>query len=122
MELKKLVEECIEALQEEAGKDFSYFEDDTPFGVTVNTHDGYIELWYDKGDVEAIVYHDYEDDLSHPRYGIDSTNLQDFLAKKLEGCVDWSVIEDEWRENSMDVYQRNGFNSEADFWHWKEGR
>ena len=121
MELKKLIDECIEALQEEAGSDYSYYEDDTPFGATVNTDDGYIDLWYTDGDVEATVYHDYEGDTNHPRYGVSSVNLEKFISDALHDCVDWSVIEEEWKEWSMDEYQWHGFNSEADFWRWKEG-
>jgi len=122
MKLEKLIEECIETLQEEAGKDYAYYEDDEPFGVCVSTNDGYIELFYNKGKVEVTVVHDYESDTGHPRYGINSTNLEAFLAKALLDCVDWTDIEEKWRDDNMDEFQRNGFDSEADFWRWKEGR
>lgn len=122
MKLEKLIEECIDALQEEAGKDYAYYEDDEPFGVCVSTNDGYIDLFYNKGKVEVTVVHDYESDVSHPRYGINSTNLEAFLAKELLDSVDWTDIEEKWREDSMDEYQLHGFDSEADFWRWKEGR
>lgn len=121
MKLKKLIKKCADALNEEAGRDYTYIEDQS-FGATVNTDNGYIDLWYTKGDVEVVVCHDYEGDINHPRYGISSTNLEKYLTNALYNCVDWVVIEDEWRENSMDEYQRHGFDSEADFWRWKEGR
>ena len=122
MKLKKLVEECIEALNEEAGSDYYYWYDNEPFGVTISTNDGYIELFYDDGDIEVQVFHDYEYDEKHPRYGITSTNLEKFLTDALLDCVDWDAIKEKWRENEMDEFQRNGFDSEADFWRWKEGR
>lgn len=121
MKLEKLINECADALQDEAGKDYSYYDDDEPFGANVSTNDGYIDLWYDKGDVTAVIVHDYESDVNHPRYGVCSTNLEKFIADALTDCVDWDAIKDEWHEYSMDEYQRNGFDSEADFWRWKEG-
>ena len=122
MKLSKLIEECADALQEEAGKELEYYEDDKPFCVTVNTNDGYIELFYKKGDVEVEVFHDYEDDVDNPKRGERSKNLEAFLAKALHDCVDWDAVEESWREASMDVWQQHGFDSEADFWRWKEGR
>ena len=121
MELKKLIKVCADALNEEAGTDYTYIEDKS-FGATVNTDNGYIDLWYTKGDVEVVVYHDYECDPNHPRYGINSTNLEKFLTDALHECVDWTDIEEKWRDDNMDEFQRNGFDSESDFWRWKEGR
>lgn len=94
MKLKKLVEECMDALNEEAGTDYSYFWDDQPFETKVFCNDGYIELFYKQGDVEAEVFHNYEDDLDHPRRGVISTNLQNFLSDALRNCVDWNVIKE----------------------------
>lgn len=121
MKLEKLIEECADALQEEAGKDYAYYEDDEPFNVTVSTNDGYIELFYGKNDVEVVVFHDYET-VGHPRFGVRSVNLEKFLTDALRNCVDWTDIEEKWRDDNMDEFQRNGFDSEADFWRWKEGR
>lgn len=120
MKLEKLIKKCADALQEEAGRDYTYMEDRS-FGATVNTKDGHIDLGYTKGDVEVVVYHDYEGDPNHPRYGIFSENLEKFLSEALSHCVDWNVVEEDWRDNCADEYQRNGFASEADFWRWKEG-
>lgn len=114
MELTKLVNECIEALQEEAGTDYAYYSDDEPFGAKVRTESGLIDMYYDKGNVEVQVYHDNYSEVVH-------TNLEGYLSDALADCVDWTPIKEEWRENRMDEYQRNGFNSAADFWRWKEG-
>ena len=119
MELKKFVRECAEALQEEAGRDYAYMEDDEPFGAVVSTNDGYVDLHYNKGEVEVEIIHDDE---MRPRHGVEDTNLEKFLEDALADCVDWQVVEEEWKENSMDEWQWNGFDSEADFWRWKEGR
>lgn len=122
MKLKKFINDCAEALQEEAGRDFSYQEDNVPFGATVTTDDGWVDLWYEKGKVTAVVCHDYDGDVNHPRYGVCSTNLEKFIEDALTDCVDWNAIKEEWRDYYMDEYQRNGFDGEADFWRWKEGR
>lgn len=121
MKLEKLVNECIETLQEEAGTDYSYWYDDEPFGACVSTECGSIDLFYKNGDVEVQVIHDYEGDVNHPRHGVNSTNLEAFLTDALFDCVDWTEIKQKWAEDNMDEYQLHGFNSEADFWRWKEG-
>lgn len=121
MKLEKLVSQCIEALNEEAGRDYSYWYDEDPFGVCISTENGSIDLFYKNGTVEVQVIHDYEDNVNHPRYGVTSTNLEKFLTDALLDCVDWDVIKEKWRDDDMDEFQRNGFDSEADFWRWKEG-
>jgi hypothetical protein len=65
-------------------------------------------------DLEIFIYHD-NIDIEH-----DDANLETYLASNVE--VDWDAVEESWMEDSMDVYQRNGFSSESDFWRWKEGR
>lgn len=51
----------------------------------------------------------------------DFDNLESYLSEQLSYSLDWQAVEDAWREDSMDIYQRNGFASEADFWRWKNG-
>lgn len=118
MKLEKLIEECVEALQQEANNEwYPDFDHSDTIGVTVNTNDGYIDLhyYYDKGwKCEAIVCHD--DD-----YKRCSPCLEAFLENELEDCVAWNIAEDEYREYDMDEWQRHGFRDEKDFWHWKEG-
>ena len=122
MKLERLIDECAEALQEEACNDWGT-RDSGFFGVCVDTKDGYLDIGYKKDEkghweAEVIVYHDNESQ-RNPRY---STNIEQYLSDMLYDCVDWDAVEDEWRENDMDEYQRNGFDSEADFWRWKEGK
>lgn len=129
MKLEKLVNECIDALQEEASKEWNpQWDRNDTVGATINTNDGYIDLHYywDKKtrywECEVIVYHDYEDNEDNPKYGIESTNLQKFLETELSNCVDWAACEEDYRYATMDEWEEHGFRDAADFWHWKEGR
>lgn len=129
MELKQLVNECIDALQEAANRDWhpAWGSHDT-LSDNVNTNDGYIDLYYyyDKKthfwECEVVVCHDYESEENNPKYGKEDTNLQKFLEKELSECIDWSVCEEEFRYANLDEWESHGFRDEADFWHWKEGR
>ena len=129
MELKRLVNECVDALQESANEAWnpSWDKHDT-VGATINTDDGCIDLsyYYDKKtrfwECEVTVYHDYEDNEDNPKHGLSSENLQNFLAEELSNCVDWDVCEEEYREATMDEWESHGFRDEADFWRWKMGR
>ena len=114
MELKKLVEDCTEAINDavQCGE-----PDADNYGAQVKTKDGTIDLFYykrkGKWTMEAIVYHDHDQMR-------ETSNLEAFLVARVD--VDWAAAEEAWREADMDVYQWNGFASEADFWRWKEGR
>ena len=129
MKLENLVNECIDALQEKANEDWTpeWSNYDT-VGATINTNDGYIDLfyYYDKKthfwECEVVVYHDYESEEDNPKHGLNSENLEKFLAQELSDCVDWDVCEEEYRYATMDEWEEHGFRDEADFWHWKEGR
>lgn len=50
-------------------------------------------------------------------------NIQEAVNNYLEENLDtselWSLAFDDVRENSMDEYQRNGFASAADYWHYR---
>lgn len=64
------------------------------------------------GDVLAMVYH-YDTGEEYPA---------DWLAAAVRPWLpSWDDVEDEARENSMSVWERNGFRDAADFWRWKEG-
>ena len=119
MKLTELIDECIDALQEEANREwYPDFDRHDTIGVTVDTNDGYIDLhyYYDKGwKCEALVEHDKDN-------GNACTNLEKFISEELEGCVDWNVSEEEYRDYDMDEWQRHGFRDANDFWNWKEGR
>lgn len=124
MELKKLVDECIEALQESAYGE--YMPDDYPknFGATVNTNDGYIDLWMTRcknGDyaAEVNVCHDDESKNTDERH---AKNLEEFLAKELDDCIDWDALEERYQDDTEDEWQAHGFRDAADYWGWKEGR
>lgn len=122
MKLERLIDECIEALQEEANNEwYPDFDHNDTIGATVNTDDGYVDLhyYYDKKAhtwmCEALVEHDKDN-------GMACTNLEQYLSEELEDCVDWNVAEEEYRDYAMDEWQAHGFRDAADFWHWKEGR
>lgn len=124
MKLKKLVDKCIDALNESAYEE--YTPDDYPknFGATINTNDGYIDLWmvrhkYDHYTCEACVYHDDESKNTEERQ---LKNLEEFLAKELDDCVDWDDLHERFIYDNEDEWEAHGFRDEADFWHWKEGR
>lgn len=115
MELRKLIEELSTALYDAMCEGN---EDEESYSAMVDTPNGYIDVWYGikKGDweLEIYIYHDDEDN-DH-----ETPNLEAYLADKID--VDWDSVREYWRDYNMDEYQRNGFASEADFWHWKEGR
>lgn len=130
MELKNLLGKCIDALQEKANETWtpSWDRHDDTVSANVDTNDGYIDLfyYYDKKthfwECEVTVYHNYEDDEDNPKHGLNSENLQNFLAEELSDCVDWDVCEEEYRYATMDEWEEHGFRDEADFWKWKMGR
>ena len=115
MELKKLIDDCIDALQEQANEAM----EKTALSAGVTTNDGQVDLYYTKSkgkwEAEVVIYHDRDDDA-------DSPNLCEFLSNALTDCVDWCAAEEEWEESSLDEWQEHGFRDAADFWHWKEGR
>lgn len=121
MRLEKLIDECVEALQEEACNDSGSL-DSGFFCVCVNTNDGYIDIGYaknKKGDWEAEV------NIIHDNYSLgkqhSSPNVEKYIEDMLYDCVDWDAAEEKWLEDDMDEYQRNGFRDAKDFWNWKEG-
>lgn len=129
MELKKLIGECIDALQEKANEAWDpSWDNNGTVSATVNTDDGYIDLFYAWSkktrfwECEAVVYHDYEEDEDNPKYGHESVNLEKFLERELSNCVDWDVCSEEYRDAMMDEWESHGFRDEGDFWRWKEGR
>ena len=116
MELKQLVEDLSQALYDEMCQGC---EDDESFSASVITPSGQIEAYYfisngNYWELEIYVYHD-NTDTDH-----NDTNLEEYLANNID--IDWESVKECWRNYNMDEYQRNGFASEADFWHWKEGR
>ena len=114
MELKKLVEDLNTALYEAMCEGCR--EDDS-FTGKVETQSSQIDVYYYRDgmywQVEVTVYHDHD-------YMRETPNLEKFLEDRVE--ADWAAVEESWRDSDMDVYQRNGFASESDFWRWKEGR
>lgn len=110
----KFINEIVEQLEESMYEVVR--EDEYPFEAEyiLETDDGTITVWMDKfDDVRASVWHDKDGE------EYDCPIIAEAVKEQL--CT-WSEIEDEVREDGMDEYQRNGFASAADFWHWKEGR
>lgn len=114
MELRKLIEDLNVALYDAMCEGC---RDDESFTGSIETPSSQIDVFLRKKGwewlVEVTVYHDHD-------YMRETPNLEKFLEDNIE--VDWAAVEESWREDSMDEYQRNGFASEADFWRWKEGR
>lgn len=117
MKLKELIDECNDMLQNAANEREDL--DTTVVYAIVNTNDGYIDLTAEQnsrgGKVIAVVMHD-DNEHKCPR-------LEAFIEANVS--VDWDVanetVEEAIRDFYADEYQRNGFESEADFWRWKEG-
>ena len=91
MNLKNLIEECADVLNEQARN-----VGGGNLRATVFTNDGKIDLDYSqcldgKWTCEAFVSHNDKSKNTPERY---SENLECFLAKHLEGCVDWKAIEE----------------------------
>lgn len=125
MELKKIIEQCKDALQETARTDDYHCERDF-ICTNVDTNDGWFDIGYFKRKgtwvAEVTVYHDYENEDNPKGYGRECPNLEKYLSEQLKDCIDWDNVEEYWREQDMDEWQWNGFRDEADFWRWKEGR
>ena len=116
MKLKKLIDECYDALTEDIKEAVRC--DIERANATVNTDDGYIDLYCDrKGDIGALVFHD-DEEREH-----NSDNLEKHLIDNLKGMVDWDSIEEEVMEDESydNEWNDHGFRDAADFWHWKEG-
>lgn len=117
MELKKLIEELKSQLFERVVEDGEDFDDNRSM-VTLryDTEEGSLDIgyWLKNGDCEVDVYHDKD---GKP----ESTNLEEFLSKALNNCVDRAEVKERWRDLDMDEWQSHGFADERDFWRWKEG-
>lgn len=111
MELKKLIKECCDTLQEEVMQEIQ--ADD--YSATVTTESGDIYLSLSDGVMNYIL----TVEIVHNDNEHESPNLEAFLEKHID--LDWDAVTDAWREASMDEWQAHGFRDEADFWRWKEG-
>ena len=123
MKLQKLINQCVDALNEAAYEDYTPKDIPKQFGTSINTDDGYIDLTmyrekFGHYSCEAVVSHDDESKNVPERY---PRNLETFLSEQLKDCVDWDALEERFRDDNMDEWQSHGFRDEADFWHWKEG-
>ena len=124
MKLQKLIGQCTDALNESAYESYEPDNEPKSFGATINTNDGYIDLWmtrekYGHYSCEALISHDDEAKNVPERY---LKNFETFLSEQLADCIDWDALEEKFQYDTMDEWQAHGFRDEADFWHWKEGR
>ena len=91
--LQKLINECyeamVEAINDECNANGS--EDARSAACTVNTNDGYIDLWMDhRGKTEVIIVHDNDNEGECP-----------LLCKAIEdGMPDWSETVEHWEEDN----------------------
>lgn len=116
MILKKLINDLAEKIFDEAcewNRDYTYLtiRHDLPSGGSLDVT--YYMEGTDRDKCEVTVYGE-----GIARY---YDNLEAYLSEQLSYSLDWQAVEEAWRDDSMDEYQRNGFASEADFWRWKEG-
>lgn len=103
---EKLREQMYEVVSE------GYYPRETDYEL--ETDAGTITVLVDRNDdVRATVWHDGTQE-EH-----DCPIIADAVYNELPL---WSDVEEDLKEASMDIWQRNGFASEADFWNWKEGR
>lgn len=96
----------VDAINEECnvnGSENAHFS-----SCTVNTNDGYIDLWMDDcGNIEVIITHDNESEGECP-----------ILCKAIEdGLPDWSETVEQWEEDNQyeDERTSHGFRDEADY-------
>ncbi len=59
------------------------------------------------------------DDSSHSNIEL---AVNEHVASSLNPRELYAMMVEDYRDRTMDEYQRNGFRSASDFWHWKEGR
>lgn len=123
MKLQRLLDECIEALTESAYEEYTPDDILSHFGATVNTNDGYIDLWMTRQrgghyTCEVTISHDDLWKNTAERY---SRNFEDYLSKELDDCVDWDALQERFEYDNETEWEAHGFRDEADFWKWKEG-
>lgn len=113
--LKNLIERCVEALKKEADEEFLPDESHPTLFARVDTEQGSISLVYSKDECDVEIEHDDNDHIS--------CNLESYLKEELDGCIDWSEVENDYWDAlaDMDEWNSHGFRDAADYWHWKEG-
>lgn len=120
MKLQKLISQCTDALQEAAYEDYAPDCQPHHFGATVDTDDGYLDLWMTRRkdghySCEVVICHDID-------HGRDSENLTEYLSEALDDCIDWDALGERYQDDTEDEWQAHGFRDAADYWRWKEGR
>lgn len=119
MKLEKLIDTLSDCLQDAANEDEENGQGTLSAKYEPENEAYTIDLFYYKKKgkwlCEVTIYHYNGDDER------ESPNLKKFLENELEGCVDWAVAEDCWREASMDEWEAHGFRDEADYNRWRFG-
>jgi hypothetical protein len=121
MRLQNLIDECTKAIMAEAFETYEPGEY-VSIAAKVEKDDYLLDLYYYRDNKrnewlsEVMVNHKFGEDMRC------SSNVERYMEEHLNGCVDWRVIEDQYKDWNMNEFERNGFADEADFWRWKEGR
>lgn len=123
MELTNLKEEIAEKLKEEIRE--ALIDDKDYACATIDTNDGWIDievyryLKKENGEWHAVVSV-WSDDTSEgaKEYPLFEKYLEAYIESE---CDMWDDIEEELQEEAYDddIWHRNGFRDEADYWHYK---
>ena len=109
----KIIDDCIEAIENAIESALEYDAQASDAATSVDTNDGYIDLYCGTDGNSAVVIH--EDD----RDGHDCPTL----AKAIEDAMpDFGEYAEKWNEeNEYDYWDDHGFRDESDYIRWKYG-
>lgn len=109
----KIIDDCIEAIKQAFENELGYDAQATEAYTTVNTADGYIDLYCGCQWNEATIVHD-DDNNTH-----DCPTLKKAIEDNMPDFVEYVEA---WREdNTSDYWDDHGFRDEADYIRWKYG-
>lgn len=107
----KIIDDCIEAIKEAIESALEYDEQADETVTTVDTNDGYIDLYCGDGNTADVVH---DDDKEHC-----CSTLEKAIA---DAMPDFGEYRDQWLEdNTSDYWDDHGFRDEADYIRWKYG-
>ena len=97
-----MIEALLEYIREEMGQAITEakYRGDTTACTTINTNDGYIDIWCDrKGDTEVVIYQDHHLDREHPL-------LEDCIHNSIPEWEDVEIEEDDIPSDWVRYYGR----------------
>lgn len=97
MELKELKKEVLDALKDAVIE--SIANDEKNACVTIDTNDGYIDVWFDcDNNAQVGVFHDVETNRTDNNEFYMCPNLYRMLEEYIESKIDWRVLEEEFEK------------------------